>query len=419
VKGGSAKNQRPNIFQSRMLSSLKNRQYRLYFFGTLGQFAAMNMQMVTGPLLIYRLTESAALLGVMSLVGAVPMIIMSLFGGAISDRVPKKYILIVSLLCFCLVTLAIALFLETGVISREAAGSWKILMGFSFLQGICTGFMMPSIQAILPELVAKEQVMNALALNMLGMNIVSFLAAAIAGFMIDAFGFPAVYYTQAGLYVYVVLFILFLPRSEKINHSGISILSDIQKGLNYVRHDFTILFVLVFSMVVVVLTMPYQQLLPIFVDDILKVGATGMGVLMSLSGIGAMVGSLVLTFLPNRKRGLILLLVGLIAGFALVGFAASSVWSLSLAFIFFVGLASAVRNTLGSALLQVYTARDYMGRVMSLFNVQFGVASICTFLAGVLAEKIAVQWVVGGLGGILIIYALASLLFSPQIRRLD
>jgi MFS transporter, DHA1 family, staphyloferrin A biosynthesis exporter len=419
VTASEAGNSRNNFFKGRMLSSFSNRNYRLYFFGTLGQFAAMNMQMVTGPLLIYRLTDSSALLGIMSLVSAFPMIIMSLFGGAISDKVQKKYILIISLLCFCLVSLAIALFLETGIISKEAAGSWKILMVCSFLQGIFTGFLMPSIQAILPELVEKEQVMNAIALNMLGMNIVSFLASAAAGVMIDAFNFQSVYYALTGIYIYVAACILFIPPTGKLTKRGMGILSDIQQGLNYVRNHFTILFILLFSMVVVVLTMPYQQLLPIFVDDILKVGATGMGVMMGVSGIGAMVGSFFLTALPNKKRGLILLIVGLVSGLSLAGFAVSSSWFLSLAFMFFVGLANAVRNTIGSALLQVYTERDYMGRVMSLFNVQFGVASICTFLAGVLAERIAVQWVVGGLAGMLIVFAAFSLIFSAKIRELD
>ncbi len=419
MKAEETRSDQWSFLKNRMLSSLSSRNYRLYYAGTLGQFAAMAMQMVTGPLLMYRLTGSSALLGLMSLVNAAPMIVMSLFGGAICDRVQKKYILIVSLFCYFLVSLAIALLLQVGYISSAAEGSWRILLGCAFFQGICMGFLMPSIMALLPELVEREQIMNATALNMLGLNIVTLVFSGIAGFMIDALDFKSVYYTIAGMYIWAIIFMLFVARTGTIQNRGVSILADIQDGLKYIRNHTTILFILAFSMVVVVLSMPYQQLLPIFADRILKVGATGMGVMLSISGIGAMMGSLALSSLPNRRRGIILLVVGLVSGLSLAGFASSASWYLSLAFIFFVGLAHAVRNTMSSSLLQVYSERGYMGRVMSIFNVQFGIMSISTFIAGVLAERIAVQWVVGGLAGILITFAIFSLVFSPRIRSLD
>jgi MFS family permease len=408
-----------SIFGFRILSSLQNPVYRLYFFGMLGQFASMNMQMVTGSLLIYRLTGSSALLGTMSLANALPMIILSLFGGAIADRIQKKQIIIVGLLCSTAVSLGVALALNTGQLSEENTGSWWILMASALLQGIIMGLMMPARQAIIPEIVDREQVMNAVSLNMLGMNVLSLVAPGAAGFMIDAFDFKAVYYTMAGLNVYTVLFILFIPRTRQIKaHSG-NILADIQKGFEYMQRDTRVLWILAFTMMVVVLSMPYQQLLPIFVDNILKVGATGMGVLMSVSGAGALVGSLILASLPNKKRGIMLLASGLVSGLALVIFAFSSSWVLSLVIIVFVGLAQTIRGTIGSALLQSYTEAEYMGRVMSIFMVQWGVMSLCTFLAGVLAELVSVQWVVGGLAIVLIILSVLSISFFPKIRKLD
>jgi MFS family permease len=407
------------FFGSRMVSSLQGSAYRLYFFGTLGQFAAMNMQMVTGPLLIYRLTGSSALLGTMSLVFALPMIVVSLLGGAIADRIPKKQIVMTCLLCSAAIYGGVGLALDIGVLSRANAGSWWILLASSLLQGTVMGFTMPALQALIPEIVRREHLMNAVALNMLGMNFLNLLAPGVAGFMIDALDFKSVYYLISGLYIYTSLFIYFVPGANRITARSSGILTDIQKGLQYVRQDSTILFILVFSLVVVVLAMPYQQLLPIYVDDILKVGATGLGMLMSVFGGGALFGSLILAALPNKKRGIMLLASGLVSGIALLIFAFSSEWTLSLTLVVFLGLGHTFRGTIGSALLQAYTESEYMGRVMSILSLPWGFMSVCTFIAGVLAEVVPVQWVIGGMATMLIVLSILSMSFFPGIRKLD
>ena len=398
---------------------MQNPVFRLFFFGTLAQFAAMTMQMVTSPLLIYRLTESSALLGIMSLASAFPVIILSLFGGAIADRIQKKQILVMGLLCLGIIAFGISIALAKGYISRENQGSWWILLASSFLQGIVMGLMMPAVQAIIPELVSKEHATNAVALNMMGMNIMNLVAPALAGFLIDAYDFEAVYYTTAGLFLCSAVLLFFLPRTSRIVNNAGNILADIQQGIKYIRHDTMILFILVFTLFLVMLSQPYQQLLPIFVDDILKVGATGMGILMSVSGAGALVGTLAIASLPNRKRGLVLLLSGLVSGLGLVVFSFSTSWGLSLTFIVFVGLGQTIRSTIGSALLQSYTEAGYMGRVMSILMVQWGLSSLCTFVAGLMAEVIPVQWVLGGFAMILILGTFVALFVFPRIRKLD
>jgi MFS transporter, DHA1 family, staphyloferrin A biosynthesis exporter len=402
-----------------MVSSLQSPAYRLYFFATLGQYASMNMQIVTGPLLIYRLTGSSALLGTMSLAAALPMIIMSFLGGAIADRIPKKRILFIGLMCSALISLGIALALDTGQLSRENTGSWWILVVSSLCQGTVMGLMMPALQAIIPEIVSREQLMNAVALNMMGLNVLNLVAPGVAGYMIDTFDFKSVYYAMAGLYVFSALFMLFIPRTNQITvHAG-GILADIQNGLQYIRRDSTILLILAFTLVVVVLAMPYQQLLPIFADDILKVGATGLGMLMSASGAGALVGSIILASLHNKKRGILLLASGLVSGMALLIFSFSSTWSLSLTLVAFLGLGHAFRGTISGALLQACTEAEYMGRVMAILNMQWGTMSMFTFIAGILAEVVAVQWVVGGLATALVILSILSIGFLRGIRKLD
>ncbi len=400
-------------------SSLKNPVFRLYYGGLLGQMAAMNMEMVTRSLLTYRLTASATILGTLALAHAIPMTFLSLFGGALADRLQKKYILIVGQLVTAVTSLAIAYALTIDYLSVDRAGSWWILIAASAVQGIVMGLMMPSRQALVAEIVPGEQLMNAVALNTLGMNVLRFITPALAGFIIDAYSFEAVYYLTAGLYLMAVFFISFLPLTGIKNTQGQNIITDIKDSLRYVWNDRTISLVLLFTLLVVVLSRPYQFLLPIFTEDILEVGATGLGVLMSVSGIGAMIGSVLLASLPNKRRGIMLSISGLILGITLVSFSFSEMWFLSIAMMAFVGFGDTGRVTLANTLVQYYVKNDYRGRVMSLLMMEFGIMSFGVFFTGLLADAIGVQWSIGGLAISLVVISLLVLAFAGRIRKLD
>lgn len=400
-------------------NSLKNPVFRLYYGGLVGQMAGMNMQMIARSLLVYRLTGSAAILGSMSLASALPMLLLSLFGGAIADRVQKKYILIIGQASSALVSLGVALALSFGYLSADKEGSWWILIVASVCQGSIMGLMMPARQAMVPEIVGEEQILNAMALNNFGMNIFRLLGPALAGLLIDIIGFDAVYYLMSGLYLVSLVFVLFIPPTSKIVKSGSSALVDIKEGLQYIRHETTILLVLGFTLLVILLTMPFMFLLPIFTDDILMVGATGLGILVSVSGVGALFSSLVLASLPNKKRGLMMLLGGIMVGIGVAAFALSSSWYLSVALIAFVGIGQTVYMTLGSTLIQQYVSPSYRGRVMSILMMNFGLTGVGTFFAGVLTEAVGVRWAVGGFASVLVSVALLAFALIPQIRKLD
>jgi len=172
-------------------------------------------------------------------------------------------------------------------------------------------------------------------------------------------------------------------------------------------------------LVATALSMPYQQLLPIYTDDILKVTATEQGVLMSTAGIGALMGSIILTSIPNKKRGLMLMGSGLIAGSALVVFSFSTIWGLSLATMVFIGLGQTFRMTIGSTLLQAYAEAEYRGRVMSIFSMQWGLMSVITFFAGLISESAPIQWVLGSISMLLIALSFLAIVFIPSFRKLD
>lgn len=400
-------------------SSLKNRVFRYYYGGMLGQMAAMNMQMVTRSLLIYRLTSSATILGTMALAHAIPMTLLSLYGGVLADRLEKKHVLLVGQSVMAAAAMAVGFALSIGYLNADRAGSWWILIVASVIQGIVMGLMMPSRQAMIAEIVSPEQLMNAVALNTLGMNALRLIAPALAGFLIDWYSFEAVYYTTAAMYLVAVFFIAFIPVTGTKKVQGQSVIADMKDSLRYVWNDRTILIILLFTLFLVVLSRPYQFLLPIYTEDILDVGATGLGVLLSVSAIGAIISSVILASLPSKKRGLMLTISGLIMGVTLISFSFSETWGLSLVMIAFIGFGDTGRVTMANTLVQYYVKPDYRGRVMSLLMMEFGIMSFGVFFTGLLADAIGVQWSVGGLAIGLVVVSMLVYAFAGRIRRLD
>jgi MFS family permease len=399
--------------------SLKNPVYRLYFIGIMGQRASMNMQMIARSYLIYEITGSAAILGVLSICNALPILFFSVFGGVLADRIHKKYVLTIGLGGSALISLAVAVLLSVGYISSDNEGSWWILALSAVLQGCIMGLMIPSRQAIIPEIVDDDDIMNAVSLDSTGMNILRLVSPALAGFLIDFFSYGSVYYAMTGMYLFGTICIMFMPLTGKLTRAANNVMQDIKEGFLYIRRESTILLLLIFTLFVVVLSMPYMTLLPVFAEDVLDVGASGMGVLVSVSGVGAMITSLILASLPNRKRGIMLLISGLLLGMALTVFSFSRSWVLSLIIIIFVGMGQAGRMALGNTLVQYYVDPDFRGRVMSIYVMEFGLTSFGGAAAGLLTDAFGPTVGLGGFSIALVVVCILALFFLRRLRQLD
>jgi len=380
----------PRGFSARTFESLKVPNYRIYWASMMAQMGAMNMQMVARSLLMYDISKSAVLLGAVALAFALPMILLSLYGGVIADRLQKRNIIIAGQAALCLMSLSIGLIITFGSIS------WVHLIAAGVIQGTIMALMMPSRQAIVPEIVGREELMNALSLNAAGMNINRLFAPVVAGFMVEVTGFDTLYYTMAGLYIVATLIMLRLPKTGTMSLRGGGALREALAGLEYVRRNTTVLILLLITLVGTILSMPYMFLLPIFTTDIWHVGPGGYGMLMSVSGAGALVGSLVLASLSNRRRGLLYLASLLITGIALMGLSFSPWYSMALIAMIVVGVGQAGRMALSNTLIQYYTEDAYRGRVMSILMMEFGLTSFGIFGVAVLAEFIGVQLALGG-----------------------
>ncbi len=408
-----------SLRRMRTFESFKYPAFRVYYGSTVGQWVSMGMEMVVRPLLAYRITGSGAILGGLSLANAIPMLIISLFGGAIADRMQKKNILVACAAGSAVLTIAIAITLTLGYLSPEHPSSWWILAASAALQGVVMGFMMPARQAIIPEIVDEEQVMNAISLNSLGMNAFRLMSPALAGFIVDAISFDAAYYVMTVMYLTGTVCAAFLPRSHAPTTGKSNTLTDIAEGMRYIRREKVILVILVFSLVGTILSMPFNFLMPMFTEDILKVGATGLGLLMMFSGLGAIFGSLILASLSNRKRGLMMILSTLFMALMLVGFSFSRWWYPSLVLITFVGLGQTVLMALGIILVQAYAEPSFRGRAISFNMMGMGLANFGTFIAGVMAEAVGIQWSIGGMAMALSLFSILMLSFSPLLRKLN
>jgi predicted MFS family arabinose efflux permease len=179
--------------------------------------------------------------------------------------------------------------------------------------------------------------MNAVSLNTMGMNTFRILAPAATGFLIDAYDFASVYYISGVMYGMASVCMFLMPKTAQKFSEGSNALADIIDGVKYIRREKTMLLVLVATLCVMICGIPFLQLMPMITEDVLMVGASGMGILLSVSGLGAITGSIILASIPSRKRGAIMLASGIIMGLALVVFAFSELWLVSVLVVIFIG----------------------------------------------------------------------------------
>ena len=435
--GGPDTGQEPRGgFGFRAIQSLTVPAYRLYFLFVLAQMGAMNMQMMARSWFVYELSESVSLLGLVALANAVPMLALSLFGGVLADRLPKKQVLIVGQLASTIIILGVAVSISL------ASVTWIHLIVASFLQGIVMALMMPARQAIIPELVGTRMITNAVALNGAAMNLLRLLGPAMAGFLIALWDIEAVYYMMAIMYGVGVIVLMGLPLSGAVALRGQGMIKQVKEGLSYIRYNDNIRVLLFFTLFSFVLSMPYIFLLPAFTQDILTVdtsrltfftslplvgtlveslesSAARQGFLISISGIGALVGSVFVATMRDKRRGLYLLISMLVMAISLIVFSFTSSYMLALIVFIPLGLAQAGRMALSNTLAQVYSDDEYRGRVMSIYMLNWGMTNVGVFVVGIVADFVGVQWAVGGSAILLLAVTLYFFVFSRRIRTMD
>ena len=397
--------------------------YRWFFAALCGNFAAMNIQMFIRGWLVFEITGSYEKLGWMTAAGGLVGLVAAPLGGVVADRVKqKKTILQLAGIANALITLGIAALIFQGILVFEH------LLISSILQGLVMNAMMPARQAFTKDVVGLDRLTNAIALSTSGMNTARLLLPGLAGGLVAALGGgggnidPAkwVYLTMAALYVWSASVITLIQVEDRApdDESQGSILSDLSSGFKYVLRTPIIAMLLGCNFLMVFFSLTYFMLLPGFAKDVLNAGPDDLGLLISLSGIGSLLGSLYVASFGNRKRARLLLIGGLLMGLSLLGFAWSTHFWLSIVLLTVVGFGQASRMSLSNVLIQSYVDDDFRGRVMSIYMLEMAFLSIAIYPISLFADYFGPQWAVGlsAMGLVLLILILFQI---PQYRDLD
>jgi len=402
-------------FRMAALSSLKIPSFRWLWFGNFFSFNSMQMQMVARGWLVYAMSDSPMALGFVSAGFGLPMLVFSLFGGTIADRVRKRNIILVTQSCMACMALAITLLIQTEMIRI-----WHLFIS-SCVAGVIFSFMGPARSAFLVELVEEKDFLNAVSLQSMAMNICRIGSPALAGVLLKVIGIPGVFWIVTASYFCVVLTTLKIPPGDHMAaKADAPMLAEILAGVRFVKGNKIIVSLLIMSFVPILLVMPHQMLMPVFARTVFEAGETGLGLLMSASGVGALIGSMITATMGDyRRKGVLMLISGGGFGAFLIPFAMSASLSPAAIYLLFVGASSSIFMSLNNTLLMSNTPEDLMGRVMSIFMMTFGLMPLGTVPSGILAEIIGAPLTVAGGGVLLVLFLLVIGSWQPIIRRLE
>ena len=384
--------------------------------------SAMQMQMLSRGYLVYDMESSGSLLGLVNVGASIPMLVLPLFGGVLADRVNRKRIIQAGQIVAALIAFSVFVLIRTERIE------WFHLLVSSIMQGAVFALMMPARQALIPQLVGKGLLSNALALNTAAMSATTLAAPSVAGVLYGYFGPSNVYLLIGVLSLGSCIATLFVRHRGEIesdvkNHNVQGkgkindLLSDITEGLKYVRSQRLIMVLLIMALATTVLAQPFRFLMPIFVVDVYKLGPESMGLLMSVMGLGALVGSIYIAAHGNKNRGKILLAGSFISGLSLLGVAVIPIYMLAVLFMVPLGLGDASRRTIIMTLIMEKSEERYRGRVMSIFMLNFGLMPLGVLPAGVISDLFGGQVAIGILAVMLIMVTCWVWFYQHGVRN--
>jgi MFS family permease len=370
---------------SMALRALRYRNYRLFFAGQLVSLVGTWMQMIAQSWLVYRLTGSSFLLGSIGFASQIPIFLLAFVGGTVADRYNRHRIIVGAQAASMLLALILSALTLTNTVRI-----WHIFV-LSALLGIVNAFDMPARQAFIVELVDKEDLMNAIALNSSVFNGARVLGPAVAGILIAGIGEGWCFFANGISYIAVIagLLLMKLEAREKTARSR-SAVSNVLEGFHFVSRTRPIRALLLLLGLVGLFAMPYSVLMPIFADKILHGGPRGLGILMGSTGLGALIGSVFLAARPDT-RGLGKMVAYACAGLAssLILFSISRSFWLSALFLVPVGFSLMVQMASTNTLMQIMVPDDLRGRVMSTHVWMFlGMAPFGSFVAGAIAAHV-------------------------------
>ena len=393
-------------------------KFRAFWFGMLASVIGYQVLQFTQLWLMYQITGSALSLGYVGLANAVPGIVLNLFGGVYADRLDQRRLIIIAQL----VTSALVFLLATLTL-LDLVRQWHIL-AIAFSVGAVEAFNQPARQSLYPHLIDRSVLVSAIALNSSVWQGTRIVAPAVAGVVVALVGSAASFYLAGLGSVVMALVIFFLKMPPISRDSRSSAVRGMWEGLSFIWRNPVFAFLIGMTFINSFFGMSYIIMMPVFAEDILKVGAEGQGMLVSVSGIAALATSL---WFGSRRRashqGFLMiagavLFGGLVAAFAITSSLVGS-FPLALGLLFFTGFANSTYMINVQGLLHSLVPDRMRGRVMGFFGMTWSVMPLGGLQAGALATVVTVPIAVA-IGGIAVAaFAIGPALLNPRVRNVD
>ncbi|MBT6583114.1 MAG: MFS transporter [Gammaproteobacteria bacterium] len=391
-------------------------EFRWLFFGNVAFFFAMQGQILTRSILAWDLTGSAQSLAYINLVVAIPMMFASMIGGAITDRVERRQLVIVGQ---CLITGN-----EIFILSLLVLGQlefWHLLCT-AFIAGCAFPFIMPARMAITVNVVGHERIQSAMAISGGAMNLSRVAGPAMAGLIIAQFSIVAAYIVSTLLYGSAVICMLFVKRNIAIQPEGGKkpLLADIVYGFQYIKVNKPVMVCLLFGLVPMFLAMPFQSLLVMLVEQSWQTGETGIGILMGAGGVGGVLGSIWIARRGDKSERLRLMCVTVIGFAVLLGvFTQTSIFYLALLPLALANLCASAFQTVNNATVQILVDDNVRGRMSSFMMMSFGLTPLGVFPMAIAADSFGAANAILGACIALIVVTAAFIGLSKTLRDID
>ena len=405
----------PTKVRFKALTSLRNDDFRRFWFSSVGQSAGQGTQTLTIAWLVLELTGSISQLGLSVFAMGVPMSVMMIFGGVLADRVSRIKLIMASYL------VSITLLALLGVLNVLGVAQVWHVYAVAPLIGAFQGLVRPASQTIISDLVDRSDVMNAVALNSTLMNVSQIAGPSIAGFIISGVGVGAALLVSASFYIVGIFWlsrIRNLPQPTRDNKTNP--VKDLVNGVRYVRKVPPVFAIITIGCIMGLFAHPAQQMVPALVREEFNLGASAAGLLLMTAAIGGLIGNLTLAQLgdPKRKNWLLLWFGGLY-GVAILLFAILPWYIGSMAALFLMGMGRTVFVSLGSTLLQLLIPRDYRGRALSWWGIGGSFMFVGAMPLGFLAEAVGLRLGIGLFVGVYMLSLAFVGFLKPTIRNLE
>lgn len=400
--------------------SLQDKNYSYLWTGMMGSWLAMQMQQVARGYLAYKMTGTAVALGWVTLSMGIPRMVLSPLGGVLADRFPKRKVIMVTQTLQALVALAHALFIQFDLMSIN------VLIALGFLQGITFSLNMPARQAIIPEIVGSgSSLANAVALNNAGVNMMRVVGPSIAGILlgVPSVDVKGVFYIMSLCYVWAVYSTSRLTEVKGVVVAKKKRVSqDLKRGFEAVAGNSKLLALMGLGFIPLAIGMPYQSLMPVFALNVMGLTSRGLGVLLTVVGIGGLAGSLMIAYLSDyRNKARLQLVYGVTFGVLLVCFSVLSSMKLFLPVLVVLAAIGVVGDgymSINSTLIMTNTDADVYGRVMGVYMIVQSIRAVSVMPVSALADAIGAPMTIGLAGAVVAVFVFGVAVLYPKYKEI-